>query len=137
LANVRKATARYNNEDKAEADGYLPTDHWVPEMGYHHVNPSLIDGTINHLEPEVLVYQRNPADPDERRLGAVEYMIPKSAVSDDKSELDDAFPGVDADYWHELTLPDGSSFWTLHAWIWYPNPEGVFHAHNSRVGDGS
>lgn len=64
LVEVREATAPYNNVDRATADGYQPTDHWVPNMGYHHMNPSLLDGAINHLEPEVLVYQRNPADPD-------------------------------------------------------------------------
>ncbi|WP_138431450.1 hypothetical protein [Fodinibius saliphilus] len=132
LAEVRRATAPYNNVDHATADGYIPTDHWVPQMGYHHVNPTLIDGTINYLEPEVLVYQRNPAEPDNRRLGAVEYLIPVSAVSS-QSDLDDAFPGVDGDYWHMLSLPTGT-FWALHAWIWYPNPDGVFHGENARVG---
>lgn len=131
LVEVRESTAPYNNVARATADGYNPTDHWVPKMGYHHVNPSLIDGTVNHLEPEVLVYQRNPADPDQRRLGAVEYMIPTGLAS--KSDLDGAFPGVDGDHWHKLTLPTGS-FWTLHAWIWYPNPKGVFHGENPRVG---
>ncbi|MDX1585987.1 MAG: hypothetical protein R3222_04550 [Balneolaceae bacterium] len=28
-------------------------------------------------------------------------------------------------------------WWTLHTWAWYPNPEGVFHATNPRVGSGS
>lgn len=132
LVEVRESTAPYNNVERATADGYNPTNHWVPNMGYHHVNPSLIDSTVDHLEPEVLVYQRNPADPDKRRLGAVEYMIPTNLVGS-KSDLDGAFPGVDGDHWHKLALPAGT-FWTLHAWIWYPNPEGVFHDENPRVG---
>lgn len=27
-------------------------------------------------------------------------------------------------------------WWTLHAWVWYPNPEGVFHSTNPRVDSG-
>ena len=131
LAEVREATAPYNNVDRATADGYLPDDHWVPQMGYHHVNPTLLDSDIDPLEPEVLVYQRNPADPDERRLGAVEYVIPDPNIGMSHSDLDDKFPGVDGDTWHYEEEVKG---WTLHAWVWYPNPKGVFHGTNPRVG---
>ncbi|MDX1671435.1 MAG: hypothetical protein R3211_03780 [Balneolaceae bacterium] len=28
-------------------------------------------------------------------------------------------------------------WWTLHAWVWYPNPEGIFHPTNPRLGSGN
>lgn len=133
LAQVRRATAKYHDAGKAEEDGYGRKSSFVPKMGYHHVKVALIDNEVIPTQPEALVYVDNPVDSDKRRLIAVEYIIPEGLV-EDQSDLDGKFPGVEGDTWH---FEEGINAWTLHAWIWYPNPDGVFHANNSRVGDGS
>jgi hypothetical protein len=30
-------------------------------------------------------------------------------------------------------VPFGGVFWTLHAWVWKDNPDGLFNPTNSRV----
>lgn len=138
LAQVRRATARYHNVTVAEESGYVQISPFVPGMGYHYGKESLMDAEVIPTQPEVLVYVDNPADDTKRRLVAVEYIIPSGFIDkDSQSELDGKFPGVDGDAWHfeEEVGPEGS--WTLHAWVWYPNPEGVFHPTNPRVGSGN
>ncbi len=50
LADVRKATAAYHDVAAAVADGYRPADQCVASaeggMGFHYVNPALVDGTV-------------------------------------------------------------------------------------------
>ena len=135
LADVRSATARFHDVDKAEAEGYEETSPFVPGMGYHYLNSGLVDGDIDPLKPEALVYVDNPVHADKRKLVAVEYLIPYGIIPPETphSEFDDMFPGVDGDKWHK---EDEIGSWTLHAWIWYPNPEGVFHSTNPRVRGG-
>lgn len=132
LANVRSATAKFHDVDKAE--GYIQVSDFVPGMGYHYVNPGLMDDEIVPTEPEALVYVDNPVHADKRKLVAAEYIIPDPKKEITHSDLNNKFPGVDGDIWH---YEDAVSGWTLHAWIWYPNPEGVFHGTNPRVGSGS
>jgi hypothetical protein len=131
LTKVKSATAHYHDVDKAEADGYVQASPFVPGMGYHYANFSLVDGNIDPLQPEVLVYQDNPQHEDKRKLGAVEYVIPSSIIDEEsQSELDGKFPGIDGDKWHYEKEVHG---WTLHAWIWVDNPKGVFHPTNPDV----
>ncbi|MDX1617317.1 MAG: hypothetical protein R3224_00925 [Balneolaceae bacterium] len=132
LARVRSATATYHKVSNAEADGYVQTSPFVPGMGYHYLNGGLVDGQVDITSPEALVYVDNPAKDSKRRLVAVEYIIPKPIIPD-KSDLPDLFSG-DSDHWH---FEDEIHAWTLHAWVWYPNPEGMFHPTNPRVGSGS
>lgn len=134
LDEVRSATAPYHDVENAE--GYEQTSPFVPGMGYHYVNPGLVDDKIDPAQPEALVYVDNPQDDDNRRLVAVEYIIPYGIIPPETSHsaFDDKFPGVDGDKWHK---EDEISAWTLHAWIWYPNPEGLFHSTNPRVGSGN
>ncbi|MEX0929891.1 MAG: hypothetical protein WD266_08755 [Balneolales bacterium] len=137
LAEIRKATAKYHDVDKAEADGYGEISPFVPQMGFHYMNDKLISEDFDYTRPQMLVYVNNPADEDKRRLVAVEYAIPKEyfpdADEENMSSLDDVFPGIDGEAWEPNPSDDA---WTLHAWIWHPNPEGTFAASNPRVGDG-
>lgn len=132
LAQVRRATARYHDVTVAEESGYVQVSPFVPGMGYHYLKESLMDDEVIPTKPEALVYVDNPADESKRRLVAVEYLIPEGLVGQ-QSDLDGKFPGVDGDAWHH---EHEIHAWTLHAWIWYPNPEGVFHPANSRVKSG-
>lgn len=122
LNEVREATAKYHDPEKAKRDGYHREDHCVPGMGFHYVNFAHVDGNVDHTEPEVLVYEKRG---DEDHLVAVEYVaIAEDAPSVLGHEME-PFPLIDP--------PDPLSAWALHAWVWKPNPEGLFHHTNPRV----
>ncbi len=126
LAGVRQATAAYHDLDKAIAAHYgrllpcfdLPG---VGGMGQHYVDTSRLDATIEPNRPEALVYE---VDGDRLKLVAVEYIVPWTA-------------------WAPTAPPQlfGRAFfrntklqlWALHAWIWRPNPSGMFANYNPAV----
>ena len=126
LAGVRQATAAYHDLDKAIAAHYgrllpcfdLPG---VGGMGQHYVDTSRLDATIEANRPEALVYE---VDGNRLQLVAIEYIVPWTA-------------------WASATPPQlyGRSFfrnttlhlWALHAWIWRPNPSGMFANYNPKV----
>jgi len=121
LARVRPATAAYQDVSRAEADGYVDIGLFVSGMGYHYVNFSLIDDTFDVENPEILVYSPNPNG--RLRLVAVEYAVP------DSFPVPDGFFG-DSDVWD-----DNLDFhlWTLHAWVWQGNPNGMFAELNPNI----
>ena len=61
-------------------------------------------------------------------LVAVEYAIPMSSLP--LHVAPEGFTGND-DVWNENTLNTG--WWTLHAWVWANNPDGVFEPMNPLV----
>jgi len=75
---IMQATLPFHDVDEAVAAGYAPTDECVDDpnlggMGYHYVNPALIeDGIVDPTIPEALLYA--PARDGEIRLVAVEYV---------------------------------------------------------------
>jgi hypothetical protein len=121
LARVRPATAAYQDVSRAEADGYVDIGLFVSGMGYHYVNFSLIDDTFDVENPEILVYSPNPNGG--LRLVAVEYAVP------DSFPVPEGFFG-DSDVWD-----DNLDFhlWTLHAWVWQGNPNGMFADLNPNI----
>lgn len=133
LAALRRATAKYHDVDVATDDGYAQASPFVPEMGFHYVNGSLIDGSIEVTQPEALVYDSNDPQKKQRKLGAVEYIIPTAIISD-QSNLPTPFTGMTTGDWHH---EEEIRAWTLHVWIWLDNPEGTFHPENPRVSHGS
>lgn len=122
LGQVRLATARYHNLQNALDDGYVNIDVYIPGMGFHYLNPSLLDDTFDPAAPELLVYS-----PDQQlgklRLVAVEYAVPLD------NPAPEGFFG-DADHWHAET---DFGIWSLHAWVWLNNPNGIFEPLNPRV----
>lgn len=139
IAEVRSATARYNDPANAYADGYVAMNHEeepvdledvieeaeaVCDMGFHFVNEELL-GSTTPTEPQVLVYG---ADTDgDLILGAVEYIVPKE-VSSSEPDLFDGDDGTEQ--WDEDEPFPG--VWSLHAWVHTHNPNGVFDHHNPR-----
>jgi len=117
LAQAKAAAARYHDIRKAIADGYHDTGIVLPNMGRHFIKDELVDTKFEADHPELLVYTS-----DSTRLLAIEYAQP---LSDTPPE---GFQG-DADHW----VPFGGVFWTLHAWVWKDNPDGLFNPTNSRV----
>ncbi|MBB6451698.1 hypothetical protein HNQ94_000119 [Salirhabdus euzebyi] len=121
LAEARKGTAKYHNVQKAIDDGYLPTDEFVSVpglgvMGYHYVNPGLVDGEVDASSPEVLLYV--PMKNGDVQLVGVEYL----STSEDSSLFGQQFdpPGAVEEY-------------SLHVWIWKHNPNGMFAHFNPSI----
>ncbi len=123
LASARHGTARYHNINNAKADGYIDIHVFFPHMGFHYLKPDILDAHFDPAKPELLVY----ADfgNGQLRLVAVEYAVP-IALSETVPE---GFTGDD-DHWERN---EAFGLWTLHAWIWYPNPNGMFAEFNPRV----
>ena len=142
LAQVRLATARFHDVNAAIEAGYEPG--WVNgsgqriitncvahptdgAMGYHYFNASLMDDlAVDVLQPEALVYE--PKADGTLKLVAVEWVArgPNSnpaGLSEPPSVL-----GMDM---HILVPAVG--FYIMHAWIWKPNPAGMFADWNPNV----
>jgi hypothetical protein len=141
LAQVRATTARYHDLASAQANGYaLLTDAagiacidnpGVGAMGVHYANNALVGaGVVDADRPQALVYA--PEANGHLRLVAVEYVIFQAA-------WDAAHPAPPALFGEQFMLtPDGNrfglpAFYSLHAWIWEPNPSGMFSMWNPRV----
>jgi hypothetical protein len=124
LAQARAATEKYKDIAVALADGYVDIDVYVPGMGYHYMKAEHLDDTFEIERPEILVYTQMHHHPG-LRLVAVEYAVPLD-LSEDAPE---GFTG-DQDEWHHN---DPYGLWTLHAWLWFANPDGVFAELNPRV----
>lgn len=122
LAALRQATARFHSTTQAAAAGYLATDQCVPGMGFHWVNPSLVDAVYDPRQPEVMLYATAP---DGRlELVAVEYIVV------DAGQARPAFAG------HAFDVggtPVPVPHWSQHVWLYEPNPDGVFSAYSPAV----
>ena len=125
LARARRATARYKDIARAEADGYVNIDIYEEGEGLHYVNFSIVDGTFDPEHPEVLLYARLPGK-NCLELVSVEYVVPLELSSGPPA----GFTGHH-DVWRENS--EGLGLWELNAWIWLPNPNGIFAFKNPRV----
>jgi hypothetical protein len=130
LAEVRAATAQFHQLEAAEAAGHvlLPgLDHCFNNpgagaMGYHYINPNLLDTTVEAARPEALVYA--PDANGRVRLAAVEYIVPAALWEADE------LPSL---YGHSFHLNEALGVYVLHAWIWQHNPSGMFEDWNPEV----
>ena len=120
LQQAKIATARYNDFQQAINDGYVDINVIVPEMGYHYLKMDNLDGTFDYAKPEILVY--NKEENGRMKLVALEYATPLSATPPA------GFTG-DQDVWSVYQ----GVLWTLHAWLWEYNPEGVFNPTNPLI----
>lgn len=139
LAEVRRLTAPYHNQEIGEEDGwFIPLSECVehPElggMGYHYGNPAYLgDGLLHPLRPEVLVYE--PQKNGRLRLVGVEYIVPFEAP---ENGVDGPVKG-DQPYLFGQGFDDSphvgpNGSWTLHVWLWRNNPAGMFTAFNPNV----
>jgi hypothetical protein len=131
LKDVRVATAKYHSVVAAEAAGY--GDPGLPcfenpdtgqGMGFHLVNGGLLNdhGALSRTHPEALVYEVRDGS---LKLVAVEYLM---LMSDWHSEDPPEFLG------QQMIANETLGLWTLHAWIWRDNPDGLFQTWNANVG---
>jgi hypothetical protein len=123
LLAAKAATAKYNDINRAIADGYVDINVVIPNMGHHYAKMSLMDDQFEVTKPEILVYEE--MHNGKFRLVALEYAVPLNL----SVNAPEGFIG-DYDVWFENT---GAGIWALHAWIWKDNPDGVFAAYNPNV----
>jgi hypothetical protein len=123
LARARRAATRYHRVEEALKDGYVDINVVLPNMGRHFLKQSLLDATFNAEQPEVLVYTEEPGG--HLSLVAAEYAVPLPLTRTPP----EGFPGS-ADQWF---ADQGFQLWTLHAWIFRENPDGMFNPTNRRV----
>jgi len=131
---VRNATIQYQTISVATAAGYGPflgcvsgTDHGA--MGIHYVNGALLNGTLDPMHPQALIYE--PAN-GQMNLVGVEFIV--DAATWLKSNANppvlegQTFLLVDSP--NRFNIP---SFFELHVWAWRANPKGSFMDWNDNV----
>jgi hypothetical protein len=146
LAKARLATAKYvTNLDAAKADGYSIITKMIPDMGWHFLNAKVTGFDVT--KPAILVYEKRASN---WQLAALEWVFPEKpkapplpgarygafpaachyadgtfvpAASQDACAK--TAPGSDAafTFWHPNLV-------TLHVWLWYPNPSGLYSSMN-------
>jgi hypothetical protein len=156
LAAARLATAKYVTDlARAKADGYAAQiTPMMANMGVHFLNPKVKGFDVT--KPPILVYEKRGRT---WQLGAFEWVFPAKpktpplpgatygsfgaachyvdgtfvfqadqnacATTSPKSP-GGGRPGAAFGFWH----PD---FVTLHLWVWYPNPAGIYSGMNPLV----
>ena len=88
------------------------------------LSPGRIDGNLDAADPEVLLYERR--NNGTLKLTGVEYVV----ADDSQPEL---FGRALADTNLARYGDPATNVWTLHAWVWKPNPGGMFDPWNTRV----
>jgi len=132
LTTARHASAKYHDLSKALDGGFVPFSIDPAEeitcfdgpsggMGVHYVRN--IDAVVDAADPEALVYEVRPNG--KLKLVALEYIVPAEFVDEaDPPEL------FGQQFHPHSFLP----VWILHAWVWSPNPSGMFADFNPSVG---
>jgi hypothetical protein len=149
LAAARQATAKYaTNLARAKADGYQIITMMMPNMGYHFMNAH-VQG-FNVRKPQILVYEHTGQG---WQLGALEWVFPKMPKTPPlQNATFGSFPAA-CHYRDGTFVPDQNAktcpktaprtgarftFWhpdlvTMHVWVWYPNPAGLYSSTNPLV----
>jgi hypothetical protein len=149
LARARLATARYATSLRAaKADGYQIITRMIPDMGWHFLNPAIQGFDVR--KPAILVYERHG---HAWQLGALEWVFTEKPATpplpgatygsfgaachyqdgtfvfrtvQEKCPSSSPESGAPFNFWH----PD---LVTLHVWLWYPNPAGLYSGTNPYV----
>jgi hypothetical protein len=148
LAAARLATVGYaTNLRAAQADGYKVITPMMAGMGVHYLNPTITG--FDPAKPPILVYAGKG---EAMQLVALEWVFPEKPATPPLPGAtygsfeaachyaDGEFlPGAEAtcSSAHPTTVAP-FFFWhpdlvTLHVWLWYPNPDGIFHPTNPLV----
>lgn len=149
LSAARAATAAFHTLSAAQAAGYtvevadlagitcIEDPQMSGTMGVHYLNPGLAPelfgptpGAVEATTPEILVYEPGPNG--QLQLVALEYLVLRASWDPYHAERPSLF-GRPFDLTlagNRYGLPD---FYSLHAWIWRPNPVDIFAAFNPAV----
>jgi hypothetical protein len=152
LAGARNATARFHDLSAAAAAGYsvkvadnqgltcIADPAGAGAMGVHYLNPSLIPelvvaptapAAVDASTPELLVFAPGPNGT--QRLVALEYLTIKASWD---AQHNGVPPSLFGQTFNETGSPnrfDLPAYYSLHAWIWDPNPTDLFAPWNPRV----
>ena len=149
LALARLATAKYvTNLNRAKEDGYGIITQMIPNMGWHYLNPNVKGFDVR--KPPILVYERHGST---WQLGAIEWVFTSKpakpplpgatygAFGAGCHYKDGTFVPADSQSACPTTNPQSGAafnFWhpnlvTLHVWLWYPNPSGLYASTNPLV----
>jgi len=149
LARARLATGRYaTNLRAAKANGYQIITRMIPDMGWHYLNPTIQGFDVT--KPHILVYERHGRS---WQLGALEWVFTETPATPPlpgatygsfpaachykdgtfvAARVQELCPtrspetGARFNFWH----PD---LVTLHVWVWYHNPDGLYSGTNFLV----
>jgi len=124
LKEARDATAKYRDINKATADGYADINVVMQNMGYHFMKSKFADAKFEIKKPELLVYNKHRDG--SFQLVAVEYAVP---IALSPNAPPKGFTGAHDVWDHNTTF----GLWTLHAWVFKNNPDGVFNPTNPLV----
>jgi hypothetical protein len=149
LAAGRLATASYaTNLGAAKHAGYQILTRMIPDMGWHYRNPT-IHG-FDPRKPPILVYQHHGRA---WQLAAFEWVFPTKPTTPPLPGATYGSFGAACHYTDGTFVPaptqdacpktspqTGATFnlWhpdlvTLHVWLWYPNPAGLYSGTNPYV----
>jgi hypothetical protein len=128
IARLRQLTAPFHKFETAAKAGWGTqitgcfSDPTLGGMGYHYGNVALIDGKVDLLEPELLLYE--PQKNGKLRLVAVEYIVPFGA-----------WTGAEPPRLFDQSFHRNEAFglWVLHVWHFRHNPSGMFADWNPAV----
>jgi hypothetical protein len=139
LDQVKKSLSKFHSNAYAQRQGFglaidvngiscIADPQGTGAMGYHYGNPALVgDGQLDPYHPEVILYERRHG---ELHLTAIEYIL---LASDWHGREAPELFGEDlmlVKAPNRYGLPD---FYMLHAWLWKPNPTGLFNPYNPRI----
>lgn len=119
--------ARFHSATMAETAGYVAVGGCVASpdggMGYHYAHFASLDGVVDPLHPELLVYV--PTANGGLKLGALEYMVPDA---DQDLSTDADRPSVHGVPFHGPMLghePGMPIHYDLHFWLYEHNSSGL------------
>jgi hypothetical protein len=149
LAAARLSTAKYATSlAAAKADGYQIITRMIPDMGWHFLNPAVQGFDVT--KPPILVYERHR---HRWQLAALEWVFTETPASPPlPGATYGSFPAA-CHYKDGTFIPArvqelcakrspttgaAFNFWhpdlvTLHVWLWYPNPAGLYSGTNPLV----
>jgi hypothetical protein len=150
LAKMRLATAKYSTSLRnAKKDGYGIITQMIPDMGFHFMNPNI--STFDIRKPPILVYEHT--GDGTWQLGALEWVFTSMPQTPPLQNATFGFFPAACHYKDGTFIPDEDqttcpkrnpdtgakfNFWhpdlfTMHVWIWYPNPAGLYSGTNPLV----
>jgi hypothetical protein len=150
VARARLATAKFATSlSRARARGYktIVTQH-IPDMGWHFLNPKITGFDVT--KPPILVYVKRGS---RWQLVAFEWVFTEKPATDPLPGaqygsfaaachyVDGTFhPAASQNECHRRSPQSGAKFgfWhpdfvTLHLWLWYPNPDGIYAGMNPLI----
>jgi len=146
LADLRQATAKYHDIAVARAEPNSVELPQVPPfgtgtcienlngdgaMGIHLLLQDRVDDRLVPTEPEALLYEKR--NDGSYKLTGVEYIVAQHTATGAPVPRPSLYGQQFADTNLARFGDPGTNVWTLHAWVFKPNPGGMFDPWNTRV----